>query len=290
MLGKQKLLLVGLLALAACGSPQYEAEVTRRRLISWIDDREFQRVLSFLEFEATEAEREGLRSIEAMANMGLGGFEMMALMEDIKGTMNYQRPAFKAMSTDCPEEAQTLKKMKSVALRCIIVRFFNALPDARNKNLIRARELWRHEIQNRKTLMSRQDHILATTLEASMIMSRTGKILADYYELSVNPIEEFQVDGIFAEISAAGKDAKDWLTTSGDTVELLNRRFLGSTDGPKLFDESLVSKIEFAKETGIPKLLQIADMENTGAEERVSRMIIIDEMDLVLEKYFKVKF
>lgn len=293
MFGKSKIQLAAILFLAACGSQKYEDEVTERRLISWIDDRQYARVISFLEFEATKGERKRLTNIEAEAHMGLGGFELLSVMESVKGPMNYRRSAFKAMALGCPQKALKNKELKTLESRCLVVRLFNVLPEMDHPDLNRARDLWRSLGPTARSLMARQDQLLSATFEVSMLMARSGKILADYYDLSVHPLKTSDVDELFADIKIAADESKKWLDTSMISTAVssrsLNRRFLGAESGA-LFESKILSHVEFAQKTGLPRLMAIADVENQGVEERVMRANVVKALDDVLISYFKVHF
>ena len=285
----RNLLLSFVVFLGSCGAQKYQDEVTKRRLISWIDERQYLRVISYLEFEATFDERERFRSIEAQAHMGMGGFEMLSIVEALKGPMTYSRTAFSAMSKGCPVKAISAKDIRSLPSRCLMVRLFNVLPSAQDSHLQRAQEVWSGEGRVKPVEYGEDDRILSTTFEASLLVSRSGKILADFYDLSVNPLQAEEVDELFAEIKLAAESSRDWLDQSLTTARLLNRRFLGA-ESSNLFESKVASKIEFSRKTGLPKLISIADMANQGVEERVMRANIVRTLEDILVDYFKVTY
>jgi hypothetical protein len=287
VLGKKILLVLPLLV--ACGAQDFHDEVTERRLVAWIDDRQFQRVLSFIDFEATADEQLKLEPIMAEAHMGLGGFELLGLIENMKAPLVFARPGYEAMSNNCPPGALKAAQLYKLEQRCLMVRLFNSLPDPDDAHLKHARDIWFAHLERVGTLMAPENRLLAITFQSALIISRAGKILADYYERSAQPLQRDDVTGILHDLKIIAVDAKEALDSHLVTARELNRRFLGGDKGA-IFEEKLQSRLQFAQNTALPKLIAISDMENQGLEERVLRGEVIKELDGILETYFKVNF
>jgi hypothetical protein len=288
MFGKKFGLLILALQLVSCGQQSFENQITRRRLIEWLDGRQYQRVISFLNIEATPQEKSMFKDVLAEAHMGLGGFEILMIIKGLRSEPVFQREAFRAMSNDCPLTEIHSKHIKKLELRCGLVRLFNTLPDPDDPQLRHARHLWREILDDTQRRPNDAERLVALTLETSMLIARTGQILADYYDMSKTAVTSEQVDKIFLQIQEMALDAQSWIENVQLSADPLNIRFFGNEES-ELFRRNFGPKLEFATKTGIPKLLEIADMKNDGVRERGFRATIVHELDLVLTDYFKVK-
>ncbi len=291
MLGRSagKLLFICTAFVASCGSQEFENEVTRRRLIAWIDERQYERVLSYVELEATEKERVAFQSLLAQAHMGLGEFEVLEILANLKGEQVMRGEAFRAMSRDCPMTAVSAKKIKSLEDRCAMVRLFNTLPNPDNPNLLRARDIWRKLQLTASPKLSDSDHLLALTLETAVLIARAGAILEEYYELSADTMNGSDVDAVFRKIEDLARDADQWIGGVEVFPKALNLRFLGD-ENSALFERTIAPKLKFSAKSAIHKLLSIVDVKNESTEARFVRAKIIHKLDLILVDYFKVDF
>lgn len=245
---------------------------SEEEIIKFIDQRNYEKVYSI--FPENPTGDESYLVFKAHAQLGLAGFEPLELIQRIRAPQVFSTDLMVDYFKHCPNDQ--IGNRYNGSPKCLVLRFFNQIPEHSHPMLEGARKTF--ALLHSKGRLGRQDRVLFSIVELSMVFSKLRNALYKFNALDENSVSYEEATEIFSTIRSAGEDFEVFLTHYKDIEVFFQHQIFGAKVD-LFFQTTAEGKVEFLQKTGLPLFFKVTDMSNEGTVDLAGRSILVHALD-----------